>query len=337
MLSRVGVVAGTVLAITGLTIVAGTASASAATGLTGTITITPDTGLTNGQTVTITGSGFSATSIGNILECNSDSGQPNVHVGGVVNSDISVSCNAPSLSKLVTTTASGTISTMFAVVEGTVGPPCGPAPAAATCPATDANGNSPTADAALYPCPPTAAQVAKGDVCTLTYGDEANDSGVANISFASSAPPTTAAPTTTPTAPTTTKAPTTAATTPTTVAPRTGVTTATTAPAPATSPSTGTLATTGPGPAVGWLGAIGAVLLLLGVVLLFVLLEGPRPRSGGHSRAGQASEAEPADPSSSPRVDDRADNRDHPEVGRPRRSHRPPARRSSLRRAGRGA
>ncbi len=285
MLSRLGVAAGTVLAITGLTIVAGTASASAASGLTGTITITPDTGLTNGQTVTITGSGFTKSSIGNVLECNSDSGQPNVMVGGLVNSSIPVSCNAPSLSKpgaLVTTTSTGTVSATFTVIEGTVGPPCGPAPAAATCPATDAANNSPITDAALYPCPPTAAQQAKGDVCTLTYGDEANDSGVANISFASSAPSTTVAPTTTPTAPTTTKAPaTTTATTPTTVAPSTGVTTATTAPAPSTAPSTGTLASTGPGPAVGWLGAIGVALLLLGLVLLFVLLEGPRRALAG--------------------------------------------------------
>jgi len=268
--------------------VAGTVPASAATGLTGTITITPNTGLTNGQSVTITGSGFSNGAIGNVLECNSDSAQPNVHVGGVVNSDISVSCNAPSLSKLVTTTSSGTISTTFNVVQGTVGPPCGPAPAAATCPATDAAGNSPTADAALYPCPPTAAQQAKGDTCTLTYGDEANDSGVANITFAASTPPTTVAPTTpgtTPaTAPPTTKAPVTAA--PTTVAPSTGVKAATTTPpAVATSPST--LAATGPGPAVGWLGAIGIVLLLLGLVLLLVLFEGPRRALAGIAAPGR--------------------------------------------------
>ncbi len=276
--------AGTLLAITGLTIVAGTTSASAATGKTGTITITPDTGLTNGQTITITGSGFTAGSIGNILECNSDSAQPNVMVGGLVNSSISVSCNAPSLTKLVTTTSTGTISGTFNVVEGTVGPPCvttSPPSTTAPCPATDTAGNSPAADAALYPCPPTAAQLAKGDTCTITYGDEANDSGVGNISFASQAPaptPTTAPPATTPTtkAPTattpTTKAPT---VTPTTVAPVTGASGGTTPPAPtATAPST--LATTGPGRGVGWLSAVGVVLLLLGLVLLFVLLEGPR-------------------------------------------------------------
>ena len=262
--------------------VAGTVSASAATGATVPITITPDTGLTNGQAVTITGTGFSDTSIGNVLECNSDSNQPNVHVGGLVNSDISVSCNAPSLSQLVTTTASGTMSATFNVVQGTVGPPCGPAPAVATCPATDAAGNSPTADAALYPCPPTAAQQAIGDVCTLTYGDAGQRQrrrqhplrGVdsAHDGGADHPRPTPA------TAPPTTKAPVTAAPPPSLRAP------ASRRPPPrprrsATSPST--LAATGPGPGVGWLGAIGIVLLLLGLVLLLVLFEGPRRALAG--------------------------------------------------------
>jgi hypothetical protein len=276
VLSKLGVVAGTVLAVTGLTIVAATATASAATGLTGTVTLTPATGLTNGQTVTLTGSGFSHGAIGNILECNSDSAQPNVHLGGVVNSDVPVGCSAPSLMKLVTTTATGTMTGTFTIIEGTVGPPCGPSPAAVTCPATDAAGTSPTADAALYPCPPTAAEVAKGDTCQITYGDINNDSGVATINFAASTTPTTAAPTTTPTPAATTpttKAPVVAA--PTTVAPSTGASTAATSP-PTAAPAPSTLAATGPGPAVGWLGAIGIVLLLLGLVLLFVIFEGPR-------------------------------------------------------------
>ncbi len=285
--SRFGVAVATALVVTGVTFLAGTVSASAATGVTGTVIVTPATGLTNGQTVTITGSGFSNGAIGNILECNSDSAQPNVHLGGVVNSDVPVGCSAPSLMKLVTTTATGTVSGTFDVIEGAVGPPCGPAPAAATCPATDAAGNSPTADAALYPCPPTAAQVAKGDMCQVTYGDVNNDSGVATISFAST--PTTAAPTTPATAPPTTKAPVTA----TTVAPSTGVKAATTTPpAVATSPST--LAATGPGPAVGWLGAIGIVLLLLGLVLLLVLFEGPRRALAGISAPGRIRKLRPA-------------------------------------------
>jgi hypothetical protein len=254
-------------------------SAVAAPGLTGSITVTPSTGLANGTTVTITGSGFTHSSIGNILECNSDANQPTAALGAPINSSISVSCNAPSLTKLVTTTATGTLppNTTFNVIEGTVGPPCGPSPAAATCPAMDSAGTSPTAAAALYPCPPTAAQIAKGDYCTLTYGDQANDSGVAPILFGTetlpSATTTTAAPVTT-----TTKA----AVTATTLAPATGAGSATTVPATvATTAAPSTLATTGPGRGVGWVSAIGGVLLLLGLLLLFALPNGPRRAVAG--------------------------------------------------------
>ncbi len=247
-----------VLVLAGFALVGSAISSSAATGATATPTITPDTGLTAGESVTFTASGLSKSSIGNILECNSDAKQPNVQVGGVVNSAIPVSCNAPSLSALVTTTSKGAVSAVWKVIGGTVGPPCGPAPAAAPCPATDANGNSPTADAALYPCPPTAAQQAIGDVCTLTYGDEANDSAVGNILFAGESPPgattttgagggattTTVAPTTTTTASgsTTTEAPTTTTTeaaTTTTEAPTTTTTAASGTTTTTTGPSTG--------------------------------------------------------------------------------------------------
>ena len=188
------------LVVAGSVLLGTTMSAYAAA----TLTASPSTGLANGTPVTITGSGFAKNSIGNVLECNTDPNQPNVHDGGLVNSDIAVSCTAPSFSFLVTTNSQGKVSTVFKVVEGTVGPPCGPAPAVVTCPATDTNGNSPTADAALYPCPPTQAQQALGDVCTLTYGDQANDSGVATILFGSETPPTTGATTTTAGATTTT-------------------------------------------------------------------------------------------------------------------------------------
>jgi hypothetical protein len=267
------------LLLTGLAILGSAVSATAATGATVTPTITPNSGLTNGESVTLTASGLAKGSIGNLLECNSDAKQPNVQVGGVVNSAIPVSCNAPSLSALVTTTATGSVSGTFKVIQGTVGPPCGPAPAAATCPATDANGNSPTADAALYPCPPTPAQQAIGDVCTLTYGDEANDSAVGNITFAGETAP--SATTTTAAAPaattTTTKPPVTAAT----VAPSTGASGGTTVTAPVSAAPTGTLATTGPGPAVGWLALVGGGLLLLGLLLLMVLLDVPRRTMAG--------------------------------------------------------
>ena len=133
--------------------------------------------------------------------------------------------------------------------------------------------------------------------CVLNYGDAAGDQAVAvTLTFtgtttATSAPPTTAAPTAT------TKPP---ATTATTVAPATGAsggTTVTAAPTPVASNQT-TLASTGPGPAVGWLGAVGGVLLLLGLLLLLVLLDVPqRAWAGFVDRDGGAKPLrEPVDP-----------------------------------------
>ena len=40
-----------------------------------------------------------------------------------------------------------------------------------TCPTADSGGAVPATDAAEYPCPPTAAQIAAGDNCTVSYGD----------------------------------------------------------------------------------------------------------------------------------------------------------------------
>jgi hypothetical protein len=224
-----------VLVVGGAVLLGSSMSAFAASTLTG----SPTTGLVNGSPVTLTGSGFAKNSIGNVLECNTDAKQPTVADPSPVSSSISVSCTAPSFSHLVTTNSKGDVSTIFDVVAGTVGPPCGPSPAVVACPATDSAGNSPVADAALYPCPPTAAQLAIGDTCTLTYGDQANDSGVVTISFQGSTTTTTTAATTT-TAPTTT---TTAATTTTTAATTTttGATTTTTG---ATTTTTGATTTT---------------------------------------------------------------------------------------------
>jgi hypothetical protein len=226
-----------ILMVSGALLLGTTISAYAAASMTG----TPLTGLSNGSKVTLTGSGFADSSIGNILECNSDAKQPTVMDGGLVNASISVSCTAPSLSALVTTSAKGAVSTVFAVKQGTVGPPCGPSPAVVTCPAKDSAGKAPAADAALYPCPPTAAQQAIGDVCTLTYGDQANDSASVNILFGSEtlggSTTTTAAGATTTAAGATT---TTGATTSTT-----GATTSTTGATTTTTTGAGTTTTTG--------------------------------------------------------------------------------------------
>jgi len=274
------------------------------------LTVTPDTGLTNGASVNVTASGFADTSIGNILECNSDPNQPTVALPSPVNNPLQVSCTAPSYGHLVTTSSSGALSHSFTVVQGTVGPPCGVSGAViATCPSTDSAGNSPASDAALYPCPPTAAQQAAGDVCTLTYGDESNDSGTATIYFAGESTSTTtaavAATTTTVAHTTTTVAHTTASTT----ANNSNITATTTAAATSSNSgsgssgssatSGGTLAATGAGPDLWVVAVIGFVALYLGSVTLALvdrprgllrrLLRRPVPASAGPPGSGDAS------------------------------------------------
>jgi hypothetical protein len=224
------------------------------------LSVSPSTALANGQTVTLSGSGYAKSSIGNVLECNDDANQPMVQLGSPVNGQVPVGCIPPSLMKLVTTDASGNVSSPFAVVTGVLGPPCGPSPDAATCPATDTAGADPATDAAKYPCPPTAAQQAGGDTCNLTYGDATGESASATILFGSetaSAPTTTAAGTAATTTPPTTAA----STRPTT----TGTATAAPSAAPQTASTSGSsLASTGPGAGVWAIGLIGVVLLLLG-------------------------------------------------------------------------
>jgi hypothetical protein len=212
----------------------------------GSITVTPSTGLSQGQSVTITGSGFTAGSLGNVVECNSDPNQPKVHLsllGGVAVEDVPVGCIPPSTSRppgIVTVKSDGTIGTVtFAVQEGTIGPPCGPPPDAGTCPTTDSAGGNPATDAAKYPCPPTAAQIAAGTTCQVTFGDQANDSGSVSVHFASEAAATT------------------------TTAPAPAATTATTA--PPTAPSSGSLAATGPGTGLRVLAIAGFMLSCAGM------------------------------------------------------------------------
>ena len=226
------------------------------------LTVTPSTGLTGGQSVQVSGTGYTASSIGNVLECNDDPNQPTVTLPQPVGSAVSVSCNLVGYAHLVSTSASGELSGSFSVFQGTVGPPCGTGGVITTCP-TDSAGHSAAADAALYPCPPTAAQQAAGDVCQLSYGDAGGDESVSTtILFAGESPPgattTTAAPaattTTKPAAVTTTTKP--AVTTATTTA---GQTVTTQAPATSSSSSNTSLASTGPGPDLWIVALIGFV------------------------------------------------------------------------------
>lgn len=216
----------------------------------GTLTASPSSGISpSGQTITLSGSGFTPNSTGNYLECNNDPNEPNVHLGGLVNSDVGVGCTAPAVSgnALQATGASGSFTKSYQVATGTIGPPCGAAgDLIATCPATDSAGQSPAADAAKYPCPPTAAQQAAGVTCVIHFGDQANDSAQVTILFqgeSAGGPTTTAAPVATTSAPTATTA-------------------------PATSADTNALAVTGPGPALWSLLGAGLGLLLVAAGLL---------------------------------------------------------------------
>ncbi len=140
------------------------------------VTVTPSGGLqpTGSTVVTVSGSGFAASSIGALLECNTDPGQPTI---SVVGHDAPVSCGpAPGTTTIVSTDATGSFpATSFTVTTGTVGPP-------AT--GTDSSGGNAVSDAANYPCPPTKAQQAAGDTCVIAFGDTTGNRGTAPLSFA---------------------------------------------------------------------------------------------------------------------------------------------------------
>ncbi|MEI9914021.1 MAG: carboxypeptidase regulatory-like domain-containing protein [Candidatus Saccharibacteria bacterium] len=137
----------------------------------GSLNVSSSTGLSNGQVVSVSGSGFSANSTGSILECNNDPNQPTIEFVG---NPVSVSCSNP-FSELVTTNGGGNLpSTSFTIVSGTVGPPTT---------GTDSSGGNATTDAAAYPCPPTQAQVNAGYACNLSFGDQANDEASQNLTF----------------------------------------------------------------------------------------------------------------------------------------------------------
>jgi hypothetical protein len=145
----------------------------------GSLTVTPNSNLSNNQTVSITGSGFAESSTGAILECNSDPNQPTVTFAG---NQVPVSCSSP-LSNLVTTTSSGSLNAVnFKIITGTVGPPNN---------SIDSASNPASTDAALYPCPPTAQELAQGYYCEITFGDAANDNVSVKLNFVSALAPTT--------------------------------------------------------------------------------------------------------------------------------------------------
>ena len=224
------------------------AKSTASTGSAPTLAADPGTCLSGGTVVSVTGSGFDPGSSGAILECNNSPGEPSVALGSPINKTVPVGCSGTALVNVVSTSSTGTLSTKYAIVTGTTGPPCGGS-LVVSCPIADSADHNPGADAANYPCPPTAAQLAAGATCQLDFGDAGGKSQAVPISFVSA--PTPSAVTTAAGAPTnsaSTSSPTTAAS---------------------------TLAFTGPGPGI-WMIAFGGILLIdLGYLLLTVYY---RPR-----------------------------------------------------------
>ena len=158
--------------------------ASAPASAAGTLHVNPATGLGQKQIVAVTGSGFAGHTFGYVLECNATPGEPTVFVGPPFDQSLPVGCTAPSLKHLVSTTATGALSTTFQVrLSKKLGPPCGSAAVLGRCGRIDSSGQHPRKDAQNFPCPPTSAQVAHGVRCVLIFDDAAHESASAPIAF----------------------------------------------------------------------------------------------------------------------------------------------------------
>jgi hypothetical protein len=251
---------------------AGTGTAAAGKGQ-GTLVATPPgatgtpgtqaTCVVNGTLLTLAATGLTPlgvnnNALGTFIECNDDPSQPTFSILG---NAIPISCTG-ALKYVFTPNAAGTANMpdpnaqpaalpAFTVVGGTTGPPCVPT----LCTGNDSAGNSPYTDAANYPCPPTAAQIAAGDTCVVAVGDTGGDQVTVPIEFNPNVPP---PPATVGTAPPTSP----------------GGATATTAPkakTAATGSSSNALAFTGSGPGLWWLALVGLLLMVFGGLLLTVV------------------------------------------------------------------
>ena len=73
------------------------------------MTVTPGTCLNGGSVVTVTGSGFDDSSLGIILQCNSDASQPTVTMSVLGTPEtLPVSCSSLALSRAISTSSTGT-------------------------------------------------------------------------------------------------------------------------------------------------------------------------------------------------------------------------------------
>jgi hypothetical protein len=155
-----------------------------------TLTADPGTCLSGGTPIAVTGVGYDAKNLGIILQCNNAANQPTVALSIVGSLEtLPVSCTGLALANAITTSGTGGFSATWDAIEGVTGPPCGKTgDLVATCPADSSGGNAAT-DAANYPCPPTAAELAVGDSCTLSFGDQEGKTATVPISFVLAPPP----------------------------------------------------------------------------------------------------------------------------------------------------
>lgn len=150
--------------------------------------VIPATGLVSHQIVAVTGSGLPPKSNGYLVECNMAPDAPKVTLSSPAFDTLPVSCSAPSLRRVVSTSGTGTLAATFSILLGhtNVGPPCGPYAPIPSCPKIDSAGKTPRKDAQNYPCPPTPLQQTVGITCAVMYVDASKQHFTAKISYAGS-------------------------------------------------------------------------------------------------------------------------------------------------------
>jgi surface antigen len=139
--------------------------------------VTPDSGLSNGSVVTVSGVVPQANELGGLMECNNDPYQPSIPFNGIYGIFIPVSCTDPD-NYLVASGSNGNLApTSFTIGAGVLGPPG---------PGNDGSGGNAATDAANFPCPPTPAQLAAGYSCDISFlgGTSYDRAIVANITVA---------------------------------------------------------------------------------------------------------------------------------------------------------
>jgi hypothetical protein len=178
---RLGMLGATVLLAGGGLL--GTAIAASAT--TPTLTFAPNSDIGDaGQGILITASGFSPKTKGGLSECPIVTGEPTI-LDVSTGQQEPVGCQAFTAIK---TNSKGHLPnpTGYGIQAGFNGPPDSQT--------KDSAGGDANADAANYPCPPTAAQQAAGGSCVILYTDTLGESAQQTIAFNFNSTTTTTAP-----------------------------------------------------------------------------------------------------------------------------------------------